>query len=44
MFLSRFITTSRRDKRRGKRIDVVTEQVKKVLTDSDQRIILMVRG
>ena len=29
---------------RAQRVDLVTEQVKKVLTDSDQKLILMVRG
>lgn len=31
-------------KARVQRADLVTEQVKKVLTDSDQKLILMVRG
>lgn len=35
-----------RDKRRekSKRVDLVAEQVKKLLTEVDQKLILMVRG
>ena len=44
MFSFRFGTASKKEKRRVKRTDLVTEQVKKVLTDNDQRLILMVRN
>ena len=33
-----------REKRRTNRVDLVTEQVKQVLKDSDQQLILMVRS
>lgn len=52
MFAIRFMTGLMREKRiRGPRVhpaqkgvDVVREQVKKVLQDTDQKLILMVRG
>ena len=52
MFATRFMREFMREKRiRGPRIhpaergmDVVREQVKKVLQDTDQKLILMVRG
>jgi len=45
MFASKFITQLKGEKKiRAKRIDVVGEQVKKVLQNADQQIILMVRG
>lgn len=46
MFGSRFMTLGKKDKkgRRSHNTDVVAEQVKKVLTDTDQKLILMVRG
>ncbi len=45
MFATRFVQSLRKGKRaRGKRADLVTEQVKKVLQDTDQKLILMVRG
>ncbi len=45
MFDVRFNWGLKRDKRaRVQRKDLVIEQVKKVLTDSDQKLILMVRG
>lgn len=31
-------------KNKSRRVDVVKEQVKKILTDADQKLILMVRG
>ena len=36
----------KKDKRlkRSNKLDIVDEQVKKVLTDTDQKLILMVRG
>lgn len=45
MLLPKFIS-QRKEKRvnRVKRVDVVTEQVKKLLTMEDQKLILMVRG
>lgn len=36
--------TRRKEKIRAQRVDLVTEQVRKVLTDSGQKLILMVRG
>lgn len=45
MFATRWVTNLRREKRvRARRVDVVTEQVKKVLQATDQKLILMVRG
>ena len=45
MFANRFGAAFKREKRaKLRKIDVVTEQVKKVLTDADQKLILMVRG
>jgi len=39
------LSLGKRNRReRVKRIDVMTEQVKKVLADVDQKLILMVRG
>lgn len=45
MFGLRF-TTGKKEKRikRSNHIDNVSEDVKKVLTDTDQKLILMVRG
>ena len=45
MFATRWVTNLRREKRvRARRVDVVTEQVKKVLQATDQKLILMVRS
>ncbi len=45
MLTTKLMTNSIREKKaRAKRLDIVTEQVKKVLQDSDQKLILMVRG
>lgn len=45
MFASKWVTNFRRDKRvRVRRVDVVAEQVKKVLQEENQKLILMVRG
>ena len=45
MFATRFVQGFKKEKRaREQRADVVTEQVKKVLQDTDQKLILMVRG
>lgn len=46
MFSTKFTTGFKRERRakRIDRVDVVAEQVKKVLGDSDQKLILMVRG
>lgn len=53
MFAQRFVQSFRRpfgfaqgkERRvRIKRLDLVTEQVRKVLQDTDQKLILMVRG
>ena len=45
MFAQRLISSFRKEKRaRGRRVDVVAEQVKEMLKDSDQKLILMVRG
>lgn len=45
MFSTRLVASLRKDKRvRARKTDVVAEQVKKVLTDVDQKLILMVRG
>ena len=34
----------KKEKRRGRKVDLVSEQVKKVLATSDQKLILMVRS
>lgn len=45
MFALKFNLGLKRDRKaRAQRVDLVTEQVKKVLTNSDQKLILMVRG
>ena len=45
MFTNRLITGFKREKRiKPRRTDVITEQVKKVLQEADQKLILMVRG
>lgn len=46
MFAQRLVNGLRRPKRvrKLKQVDEVAEQVKKVLTDEDQKLILMVRG
>ena len=53
MFTTRFVQNLRRPfgsaqgrkkRARGRKADLVTEQVKKVLQDTDQKLILMVRG
>jgi len=45
MFAQKFIASLRKEKRlRGRRVDVVAEQVKQVLQETDQKLILMVRG
>jgi len=41
---AQFIAGLKKEKRAKIRRDVLTEQVKKVLEDSDQKLILMVRG
>jgi len=45
MFVNKLTLGFKREKRaKGKKVDVVNEQVKKVLGNSDQKLILMVRG
>lgn len=45
MFATHFLASLKKEKRvRSKRIDVMTEQVKKMLQTTDQKLILMVRG
>ena len=45
MFVSRFTLGFKKEKRaKDRRVDVVNEQVKQVLGNSDQKLILMVRG
>ena len=46
MFGLRLMNFGKKDKRlkRSNKLDIVDEQVKKVLTDTDQKLILMVRG
>ena len=47
MFADKIVASLRKDsreKRSKKRVDVVAEQVKKVLSASDQQLILMVRS
>jgi len=46
MFAQRFVDRIQGKEKRGKvaRVDIVAEQVKKMLQASDQKIILMVRG
>lgn len=45
MFAQRFVQSFRRERRgRAKKSDLITEQVRKVLQDTDQKLILMVRG
>ena len=46
MFGSRLISLGKKEKRlrRSFQKDDIGEQVKKVLTDTDQKLILMVRG
>ena len=44
MSLHKFKNPKKERRINGKRVDVVVEQVKKVLTDADQKLILMVRG
>lgn len=45
MFATRFVTGFKREKRgRIKKVDLVTEQVKKMLQTTDQKLILMVRS
>lgn len=42
---AQILATIKKEKRvKAQRIDVVAEQVKKVLQDTDQQLILMVRG
>ena len=44
MSANRFLNTFKKEKRRARRTDLVTEQVKQVLKTADQQLILMVRG
>lgn len=45
MFATRFITSFKREKRtRTPKRDIISEQVKKMLQEADQKLILMVRG
>lgn len=44
MFAQKIVASFRKEKRSRQRVDVVVEQVKKVLATSDQKLILMVRG
>lgn len=44
MFAQRFVASLKRERKNKQRVDVVAEQVKKVLQTSDQQLILMVRG
>ncbi len=45
MFADKFVSSFRKVRRsRPNRVDIVGEQVKKMLTDSDQKLILMVRS
>ena len=45
MFAAKFLSGFKKEKRlRVKRVDVVDDQVKKVLTNADQQLILMVRS
>ena len=44
MFLQKLITGKRGRRLKVQRVDLVAEQVRKVLTDVDQKLILMVRG
>jgi len=44
MFLHRLVLNKRDRRNRIKRVDQVSEQVRKVLTDVDQKLILMVRS
>lgn len=44
MFADKIVASLRREKRARKRVDMMAEQVKKVLATSDQKLILMVRG
>ena len=44
MFAQKIINGFRKDKRRVRRVDLVTEQVRSVLKTADQKLILMVRS
>lgn len=44
MFAQKIVANFSRKKTRTGRIDVVAEQVRKILKDSDQKLILMVRS
>lgn len=44
MILQRLINTKKERRERVKKGDLMAEQVKKVLSDGDQKLILMVRG
>ena len=47
MFVSKFVTGLRREKRtrtRARGVDMVTKQVRQVLQTADQKLILMVRS
>lgn len=45
MFAARLMASFKRDRKvRTRRVDVITEQVKKVLQTADQKLILMVRS
>lgn len=44
MFQMRIFTNKKDRRIRNQRVDLVREQVKKMLTETDQKLILMVRG
>lgn len=46
MFAQKFLANWKREKRvkAGRRVDLVAEQVKQVLQETNQKLILMVRG
>lgn len=44
MFAQKFVAGFRKEKKSRQRVDLVAEQVKKMLATSDQKLILMVRG
>ncbi len=44
MFADKIVASFKREKKVKKRVDMMSEQVKKILAASDQKLILMVRG
>ncbi len=44
IFADRIVASFRKDKRAKRRVDTMSEQVRKVLATADQKLILMVRG